>query len=144
MKTFQFSLDQVLALRKEEEEEAEVNLGRVMSEWNSLRSRQKDCDAVFKNGQVSSGRQGDDLFQASLYLARVGQQKKHFAEQMKALEPRLSELRKLYMEARARREGLEKLRESRLKEHKKKQAQQEAYALDDLSMNMARQLAEQE
>lgn len=136
MKIFQFSLEQILGLRHEEELEAEVRLGRAVSEWNRLNQDKQDREG--KKKRISPGRSPDDIRQTSLYLSRLDQEIVRFQSQMNQREPELERLREEYRQARAAREGLDKLKEKRRDEYHKKAVHREALALDDLSMSMTR------
>ncbi len=136
MKAFQFSLEQILELRIEEEQEAEIRLGRAVSEWNRFNRDREDREA--KKRGITPGLTPEDILQTSLYLARLDQEIDRFQQAMDQRAPLLEKLRREYTEARAARQGLEKLKEKRLNEHRKKAHRKEALILDDLSMNMIR------
>ena len=136
MKAFQFSLEQILELRIEEEQEAEIRLGRVVSEWNRFNRDREDREA--KKRSITAGLSPEDIRQTSLYQSRLDQEIDRFQREMDQRMPLLEKLRKEYADARAARQGLEKLKEKRLTEHRKKALKQEALVLDDLSMNMIR------
>jgi len=142
VKTFRFSLEQILELRQEEEQEAEVRLGRAVSEWS--RFYQDKQDRQEKKRSIVPGRSPEDIRQTSLYLSRLDQEIVRFQSDMDQREPELERLREEYRRARAAREGLDKLKEKRHDEYHKKAVQREAMALDDLSMSMnrARNLSE--
>lgn len=136
MKAFRFSLEQILELRMEEEQEAEVRLGRAVSDWNRFNRDKQDRQE--KKKRVTPGKTPDDIMQTSLYLSRLDQEIIRFQGEMDQREPELERLREEYRKARAAREGLDKLKENRRKEYHKKAVQREAMALDDLSMSMTR------
>ncbi len=136
MKAFQFSLEQILELRLEQEQEAEVRLGRVVSEWNRISRQQQDC--VEKKQRMAPARTPEDIFQSSLYSARLDQQILRFQQEMDRKEPLLEKLREEYRQARAAREGLDKLKAKRKEEHRKRARKKEELFLDDLSQNMTR------
>ncbi len=137
MKRFQFTLEQILELRLEEEQEAEVRLGRDMGEWNKLHARREERLDVKK--RYARGAGSADFLQQGLYLARIDQEIGKLGEQMKSMEPRLEQLRSEYREARAKREGLDKLKEKREEEHRQLRLKAEARSLDDLINTMNRQ-----
>ena len=136
MKAFQFSLEQILELRLEEEQEAEVRLGRLVSEWNRLNQKRQDC--LERKKQLKPRVSAADILQNSLYSSRLDQEIQRYQRAMDDQEPLLEQLREEYRKARASREGLEKLKEKRKKEHKKKAQHRETLFLDDLSQNMRR------
>ena len=136
MKAFQFSLEQILELRLEQEQEAEVRLGRVVSEWNRIGRQKQDC--LEKKMRLAPAAAPEDIRQSSLYCARLDQQIQRYQQEMDRKEPLLEKLREEYRQARAAREGLDKLKEKRKEEHKKRARRKEELFLDDLSQNMTR------
>lgn len=138
MKTFRFSLEQILELRLEEEQEAELRLGRAMGEWNLMNQRKLDREATKARTVLSPDLSAEDIFQTSLYLTRVDQEIRRIGREMEEKEQVLESLREEYRNARARREGLDKLKEKRRAEHQKKEMRREAQILDDLSNGMIR------
>jgi len=136
MKQFQFTLDAILNLRLEEEQEAEMRLGRAMSEWNRINekklNRQETRD---RNGRIVPG---TDLIQSGLYMARIDQEILKLQKELDDREEELERLREEYRKARAGREGLDKLKEKRLKEYNDIRRRVEAHSLDDLLNNMNR------
>jgi len=138
VKTFRFSLEQILELRLEEEQEAELRLGRAMGEWNLMNQRKLDREATKARTVLSPDLSAEDIFQTSLYLTRVDQEIRRIGREMEEKEQVLESLREEYRNARARREGLDKLKEKRRAEHQKKEMRREAQILDDLSNGMIR------
>jgi flagellar protein FliJ len=136
MKAFQFSLEQILELRTEEEQEAEIRLGRAVGEWNRLNREKQEKQERRK--RIAAGKTAEDILQASLYAARLEQEIRRFQKDMDERVPLLEQLREEYRKTRAAREGLEKLKERRKQEHEKKTRHRENLFLDDLGMNMAR------
>ena len=136
MKRFQFTLESILELRLEEEQEAEMILGRAMGEWNHLNDERMQRLAIREKNKVSPGLESQDLLQNGLYMARINQEIHHFQKDMDSREEHLEELREKYRAARARREGLDKLKEKRKAEHNEIRKRVEAHSLDDLLNNM--------
>jgi flagellar export protein FliJ len=134
MKRFQFTLESILELRLEEEQEAEMHLGRAMGEWNSLNEKKMKHLAI-KKKQSRSGSSAD-LLQTGLYLARIDQEIIRFQKDLDSRKDELERLREEYRAARAKREGLDKLKDKRKIEHN--DIRVEAHALDDLLNNMNR------
>lgn len=136
MKRFQFTLETILELRLEEEQEAEVILGRAMGEWNLLNDKKMQRLAIKEKNKVSPGAGGQDILQNGLYMARIDQEILQLQRDMDSREDHLEELREKYRAARSRREGLDKLKEKRKAEHNEIRKRAEAHNLDDLLNNM--------
>ncbi len=136
MKAFQFSLEQILELRLEQEQEAEVRLGRLVSEWNRINQNRLEC--LEKKRKLAPGKTPEDILQTGLFSSRLDQQIRRYQKEMDQREPLLERLREEYRKARAAREGLEKLKEKRKQEHRKRAQHKENLFLDDLSQNMGR------
>ncbi|QEN07890.1 flagellar export protein FliJ [Oceanispirochaeta crateris] len=136
MKRFQFTLDSILELRLEEEQEAEMHLGRAMGEWNHLNEKKMKCMAIRES--QSPAVRSEDLLQSGLYYARINQEIHGLQKEMDSREGELEHLRENYRVARSKREGLDKLKEKRKKEHSDIQRRAEAHTLDDLLNNMNR------
>ncbi|MDC7235765.1 MAG: flagellar FliJ family protein [Spirochaetales bacterium] len=136
MKRFQFTLETILELRLEEEQEAEMILGKAMGEWNLLNDRKRERLAIREKNKGAFERQGADFLQNGLYMARIDQEIRNLEKEMESREEHLEELREKYRAARARREGLDKLKEKRKEEHNEIRKRAEAHALDDLLNNM--------
>ena len=136
MKRFQFTLETILKLRLEEEQEAEMRLGRAMGEWNRINDKKL-------NRQETRNRcvrvvPGTDLIQSGLYIARLDQEILKLQKELDDRERELERLREEYRMARAGREGLDKLKDKRQKEYYDIRSRVEAHSLDDLLNNMNR------
>lgn len=136
MKRFQFTLETILELRLEEEQEAEMILGKAMGEWNLLNDKKMQRLAIKEKNKISPLPGSRDLLQNGLYMARIDQEIRQLQKDMDSREEHLEELREKYRAARARREGLDKLKEKRKAEHNEIRKRVEAHALDDLLNNM--------
>ena len=71
MKRFQYSLETILELRLEEEQEAEINLGKAVGEWNRLNEQKGDRLAVKERYRNRGPGAVTDLVQTGLYMARI-------------------------------------------------------------------------
>jgi flagellar export protein FliJ len=136
MKRFQFSLETILELRLEEEQEAEINLGKAVGEWNLLNEQKTQRLGIKARSRSAGPVSSADLLQNGLYLARIDSEIADLQSRMDGMEPHLEELRAAYREARAKREGLDKLKEKRRSEYKEAWKRSEAHKLDDLLNNM--------
>jgi flagellar protein FliJ len=136
MKRFQFTLETILELRLEEEQEAELILGKAMGEWNLLNDKKKQRQAIKEKQKISPVVGSQDFLQNGLYMTRIDQEIQQFQNDMDSREEHLEELREKYRETRARREGLDKLKDKRKEEHNEIRKRVEAHSLDDLLNNM--------
>ncbi len=136
MKRFQFTLETILELRLEEEQEAEMRLGRAMGEWNRINDRKMNRQEIRSRSLRAAP--GADLVQSGLYIARLDQEIARLQKELEDREGELERLREEYRMARAGREGLDKLKEKRHNEYKEIRNRVEAHSLDDLLNNMNR------
>ena len=136
MKRFQYSLETILELRLEEEQEAEIRLGKAVGEWNLLNEKRMQRLAVKEKHRTGPRVSSADLIQNGLYMARIDSEISDLQSRMDGMEETLETLRAAYREARAKREGLDKLKEKRRSEYKELNKRAEAHALDDLLNNM--------
>ncbi len=136
MKRFQFSLETILELRLEEEQEAEIRLGKAVGEWNLLNEQKRQRLAIKEHSRTAGPVGSADLLQSGLYMARIDSEIAGLQSRMDGMDGQLEELRAAYREARAKREGLDKLKEKRRSEYKEAWKRREAHTLDDLLNNM--------
>ncbi len=127
MKAFHFNLETILELRREEEEEVELRLGKATGERNLLWRKKVEKEALrlvpsSMESSLQRGLYGERLFQ------EIGKLEGEIAQKDKELEA----LREEYREVRSRREGLDKLKEKRYKEYLKDRKRLETNTTDDL------------
>ncbi len=135
MKKFKFELEPLLRLRKYEQEQAQIELGKAVSAEAKIQS---DLDtlagqyaAVKKMGEGE--RDFTKIAEAQQFYSFVkGEQEKLFA-QMAQAKIITEEKRAAFKAAMQKTESLKKLRERKLEEHNAAAKKEEAKFLDDIS-----------
>ena len=134
MKRFQFSLEQVLNLRKHEEREWELKLAAATAEcvliMNKIRGREMEKTKTLKD---DFSRDFALMKSRSLYISRLEQQMTDLKRQLKLKEAERENVRKVYLEHSKRRKVLEKLKERREAEYRRTVKKEETKHLDDIS-----------
>jgi flagellar FliJ protein len=136
MKAFHFSLEKVLKLRAYREQETKVDLGRaigVLSEIeNRIRAVAEDRYRAAAE-RFSPDNDALKILNYEHYILRLDQERDKLLEDAAQAELAVEEKRKLYLEASRERKVLDKLREKREKEYRKKMFAEETKELDDIS-----------
>jgi len=140
MKPFTFNLEKVLNLRKHDEDEAKIELGRAISILSGLENRiitlaQERVRAAA--AQFSPGNNAAMMQQYMFYITRLDNTKEQLLKEAAAAELKVEEAREAFIEASKERKVLDKLKEKRQKEHRKEMLAQEAKALDDAGRDSA-------
>ena len=131
MKRFQFSLETLLTLRREEEQEREIALASAVSSLISIdmkieKARQAGEKAFSTESLSIEGLRARDL----LWLKSVDD-RKALEEPRREAAKRVDEARILYTEAHSRKAALEKLREKRKEQWKIQSKREEIMRLDE-------------
>jgi flagellar FliJ protein len=136
MRAFRFSLEKVLELRAYREQEAEIELGRAIGDLSRIENRIK---AVAENRhraaaeRFSPGNDAMQILSYENYISRLDQERDKLLEDAAQAELVVEEKRNRYLEASRERKVLDKLREKREKEYRKKMFAEETKELDDIS-----------
>ena len=136
MKTFKFSLEKILDLRKHFENEAKIELGRAVSVLAELESRlyalgaERDRAAA---AQFSPGNNAALMQQYMFYLLRLDNEKEALLKETAMAELKVEEARNAYIEASRDRKVLDKLKEKRQNEYARNAHSEEAMMLDDIT-----------
>ena len=136
MKAFNFNLEKVLDLRKFREDEAKIELGRaigILAElegkiFANAEERVKACAAQF-----SPDNNAAMIQQYMFYILRLDQFKEYLLQEAAIAELKVEEARAVFFEASKERKVLDKLKEKRQKEYRKKMLSEETKVLDDIS-----------
>ena len=134
MKRFVFSMQKVLDLRRFEQEQAELELGRANAEVSRI---QADLDllAKEKNSTVSGYDSAEDfafMAQAHSYLVFLEQKKEIFLRQMAQAKLVAEEKRVAVREAMQKVKVLEDLRGKKYAEWKRQSEKQDEIVSDDI------------
>jgi flagellar protein FliJ len=134
MKRFSFSLQKLLDLRTFREKEAEIALGKAVSNRDSIQLELEDV-AKKRVAAAWERRANTDihtLVAIENYVLRLDTRKDALLEQLAAAELVVEQKRELYMAATRDRQVITKLREKKESVWHKEYLDSEADALDDL------------
>ena len=134
MKTFSFRLEKVLNLRKFNEDEAKIELGRAVGALAELEARIRSTAierARAAAAQFSPGNTAAEIQQYMYYLLRLDNTKERLIKEAAAAELKVEEARNVFIEASRERKVLDKLKEKQYKEFRKLMFVEEAKTLDD-------------
>lgn len=135
MKKFKFELESLLSLRKYEQEQAQIELGKAVSVETKIQS---DLDTLAEQyATVKKLGEGERDFakiaEAQQFYSFVKYQQEQLFAQMAQAKLVTEEKRAAFNAAMQKTESLKKLRERKLEEHKAAQKKEEAKFLDDIS-----------
>ena len=135
MKKFKFELESLLSLRKYEQEQAQIELGKAVSAETKI---QADLDTLAEQyATVKKLGEGERDFakiaEAQQFYSFVKYQQEQLFAQMAKAKLVTEEKRAAYNAAMQKTESLKKLRERKFEEHKAAQKKEEAKFLDDIS-----------
>ena len=133
MKKFTFNLGKVLDLRRHAEEEAKNELGRVTGILNEIENRiRKNAAAMSAAGrQRFSDISGASMFTWDAYILRLEREALLLTEEAAKAELAVEEKRILYIDASRELKVMEKLREKRAGEYRKRMFTAQTLELDD-------------
>jgi flagellar export protein FliJ len=136
MKKFSFDLENILELRKYREREAEIALGRAVSELNRI---EQDIGAVGREKvRVSSERFALGYGVAELvifdrYVQKLNNVKECLLQEAAQAETKIEAARMVYLDASRERDILDQVKKDEASEHRKQVFAEEAASLDDIS-----------
>lgn len=135
MKKFKFELESLLSLRKYEQEQAQIELGKAVSVETKI---QADLDTLAEQyAAVKKLGEGERDFakiaEAQQFYSFVKYQQEQLFAQMAQAKLVTEEKRAAFNAAMQKTESLKKLRERKFEEHKAAQKKEEAKFLDDIS-----------
>jgi flagellar FliJ protein len=141
MKRFVFKLEKILQLRKYEEQEAKIELGRALSALAAIEARLRSLAEERVQAaadQFSSSSSAAMIHQYMLYLLRLDQTKEALLKDAALAEQKAEEAREVFKEAFQNRQMLDKLKEKKEKEYKEEREAEENKAIDDIAGNLRR------
>ena len=135
MKKFKFELEPLLRLRKYEQEQAQIELGKAVSAEAKI---QADLDALAEQyAAIKKMGEGERDFskiaEAQHFYSFVKVQQEQLFAQMAQAKIVTEEKRAAFNAAMQKTESLKKLRERKLEEHAAAAKKEEAKFLDDIS-----------
>lgn len=134
---FRFSLDRVLRVREQQENQARLALAAAQVEYRSQARRVRELEGSI--AEHDEGLRGaKSLTQGELWLwmryrERLQKDREEASSRLQALAKELSECRRTAVERAKERKGLEKLRMKRLLEYRKEQAAKEQRQFDEMA-----------
>jgi flagellar FliJ protein len=144
MKRFVFKLEKILQLRKHEEQEAKIELGRALSALAAIEAQLRSLAeerARAAVDQFSPSNGAAMIRQYMFYLLRLDQTKEDLLKDAALAEQKAEEAREVFKAAFQNRHMLDKLKEKKEKEYKKAREAEENKAIDDIAGNLRRKAA---
>lgn len=138
MKAFQFSLENVLQYRLEQEKEWEVKLGAAVGACNRLEQNIREIQDEEK--QSLEERHLEDAASArawGLYRTRLRQNQDRCYKELEKAKKEMEKVREGYLDASRKRKSLDKLKEKKQKEYQKYLLQEEHKMMDQLTAQKA-------
>lgn len=134
MKKFEFSLQKLLNLREFEEHEAEVELGKAISESDKIRNQLEDVaqKTIFNSKQTVGVGNYQDLVVLEQYRNRLKLLKEELLEELAKAEIVVEQKRAIFAEAMKNRKVLTNLKEKKFTSWKKEAQKAEENAIDDI------------
>jgi flagellar FliJ protein len=135
LKRFQFNLEKVLELRKYREQETRLELGRAVSDLQAIEDQIRETGAARHQAAAARFSSGNILETINYenYINRLDQQKEKLLRDAAAAELVVEEKREIYLEASRDRKIVDRLKEKREKEYRKKMLAEETKEMDDIS-----------
>jgi flagellar FliJ protein len=141
MKRFVFKLEKILQLRKYEEQEAKIELGRALgaltaieTQIRSLAEERSRTAAV----QFSPANSAAMIRQYMFYLLRLDNRKEELLKDAALAEQKVEEAREVFKTAFQNRQILDKLKEKKETEDTDAQQAEENKMIDDIAGNLRR------
>jgi len=135
VKKFQFNLENVLLLRKFNEEECKLALGLAISMLNEIENKIKETAVKHHHASSELFKDPSKVMIWTNYITRLEQEKEKLMEEAAKAEIVVEEKRVLYMEAFKEYDVLEKQKEKKKKEYKKEAEKTESAEVDELFAN---------
>jgi flagellar FliJ protein len=130
VKKFNFNLQKVLNLRKYKEEECKIALGQATGILTGIESRIKETAVLRHDARQKCFSDTANLLSWNNYITRLDQSAERLAEDAARAELVVEEKRAAFLEASRDVKALEKLREKREKEYRKKMFAAQALETD--------------
>jgi len=132
VKKFQFNLENVLQLRKFNEEECKLALGLAISMLNEIENKIKETAVKHHHASCELFKDPSKMMIWTNYITRLEQEKEKLMEEATKAEIVVEEKRVIYMEAFKEYDVLEKQKEKKKKEYKKEAEKAESAEVDEL------------
>jgi flagellar biosynthesis chaperone FliJ len=133
MKRFQFSLETLLSLRKEKEQECEIALAVASGELMMVEKRAEEARRAGESAFLAGGRTIEDLRTRDLLWLKSVNDVKALEKPRKEAAAKTDEARKKYTEAHTQRAALDRLRDKRFGVWKKQVKKEDVKRLDEVA-----------
>ncbi len=136
---FRFSLESILRLRQNEEEEARLELVRIRNEIADLESKLKDLERTIESEEekklraLSNGATGSEIRAWNEYIEKLRMEKETLLMEIEKKREEEKEKLAIYLEKRKERMALEKLKEKKYREYLEELNRQERKFLDEVA-----------
>ncbi|MDR0497769.1 MAG: flagellar export protein FliJ [Treponema sp.] len=140
MKSFNYSLEKVLNLRKHYEDEAKIELGRAIGVLAELESRIFAVVAEIARAQAaqfSPENNAVQLQQYMFYLIRLDNTKERLLHEAALAEMKVEEAREAYLEASKERKVMDNHKDKCWKDYRKLSSREETKIRDDANVKRA-------
>ena len=137
MKRFRFSLETLLSLKREQEQEAEIALAKAVGQLNLIN---KQIEEARGHGEQAFSVEASSLAALQIREARWRksvQDLKNLEEPRRNAESRAASARAVYTEARSQTAAIEKLREKKHEQWRKASLREEIDRLDETAKGAA-------
>jgi flagellar FliJ protein len=144
MKRFVFKLEKILQLRKHEEDDAKIELGRALGALAAIEGQIRSLAeerARSAAAQFSPSHSAAMIQQYMFYLLRLDNRKEGLLKEAALAEQKAEEAREAFRTAFQNRQMLDKLKEKKEKEYKKYREAEENRMIDDMAGNLSRKAA---
>lgn len=135
MKKFSFELEDLLSLKKFQQEQSQIELGKAVAEENRIQDGLKSlAQAHNSTKQIMSG--NVDFFEinrAQQYYSFLKIQEEHLLEELSLAKIETEKRREIFKAALQKTESLKKLREQKLESYRALENQEEEDFADDIS-----------
>jgi flagellar FliJ protein len=141
MKRFVFKLEKILQLRKYEEQEAKIELGRALGTLAAIEGQIRSlAQERSRNAaaQFSPSNSADMIRQYMFYLLRLDQKKEELLKDAALAEQKAEEAREVFKAAFQNRQMLDKLKEKKKREYEDAREAEENKVIDDIAGNLRR------
>jgi flagellar FliJ protein len=141
VKRFVFKLEKILQLRKYEEQEAKIELGRAIGALTAIETQIRSLAEERSRtaaAQFSPSNSAAMIRQYMFYLLRLDSRKEELLKDAALAEQKAEEAREVFKTAFQNRQILDKLKEKKEKEYKEAQKAEENKMLDDIAGNLRR------
>jgi flagellar FliJ protein len=139
VKRFVFKLEKILQLRKYEEEEAKIELGRALGALSAIEAQLRSLVEERVRAaadQFSPSNSAAMIYQYMFYLLRLDKMKEGLLKDAALAEQKVEEAREVFKAAFQNRQMLDKLKEKKEKEYKKAQKAEENKMTDEIAGNL--------